>query len=138
MFNEQTCTRFTWLFVWSSPCPKYLWKPYSAIFLKSPKSKDIKTDISNCQKHKYTNTNINTQIKTHTYSFVEVPRIPNIWYISKQLLIKGCQKWYSQVSKVIRYDNWSDNLSDNRSDIRSDIRPNIRSDIRSDICSQKF
>ena len=60
-------------FVWSSPCPIYLWKPYTAIFLKSPRSKDIKTDISNCQIHKYTNTNINTQIQTHTYSFVEVP-----------------------------------------------------------------
>ena len=47
---------------------------------------------------KYTN----TQIQIHKYSFVEVPGIPNICYISKQLLIQGCQKWYSQLSKVIR------------------------------------
>ena len=67
--------------------------PYNAIFLKSPGSKDIKTDIPNCQIHKYTNT-----------AYDEVPGIPNICYISKQLLIQGCQKWYSQVSKVIWYD----------------------------------
>ena len=35
----------------------------TAIFLKSPRSKDIKTDIPNCQIHKYTNTNTNTQIQ---------------------------------------------------------------------------
>ena len=77
MFNEQTCTRFTWLFVWLSPCPKYLWKPYSAIFLKSLKSKDIKTDIPNCQKHKYTNTNTNTQL-TELKTGIEV----NEWAFS--------------------------------------------------------
>ena len=45
------------------PCPEYLIKPYNAIFLTSPGSKDIKTDIPNCQIHKYTNTNTNTQIQ---------------------------------------------------------------------------
>ena len=48
----------------SSPCPEYLIKPYNAIFLKSPGSKDIKTDIPNCQIHKYTN----THIQIHKYS----------------------------------------------------------------------
>ena len=56
MFNEQTCSRFTRLFVCSSPCPEYLIKPYNTIFFKCPGSKDIKTDIHNCQIHKYTNT----------------------------------------------------------------------------------
>ena len=65
MFYELTCSRFTRLFVVRlSPCPEYLIKPYNAIFLKSPGSKDIKTDIPNCQIHKYTNTN--SQI--HEYS----------------------------------------------------------------------
>ena len=65
MFNEQTCTWFTRLFVWcSSPCPEYLIKPYNAIFLKSPGSKDINTDIPNCQIHKY----INTNSQIHEYS----------------------------------------------------------------------
>ena len=67
---------------------------------------------------KYTN----TQIQIHKYSFVEVPGIPNICYISKQLLIQGCQKWYSQLSKVIR------------SDIRSDIRDLIVPLLTSDFC----
>ena len=58
MFNEQTCSRFTWLFVLSSPCPKYLWKPYTAIFLKSPKPKLIFPTV------KYTN----TQIQIHKCS----------------------------------------------------------------------
>ena len=35
-------------FGWLSPCPKYLWKPYTAIFLKRLRSQDIKTDIPNC------------------------------------------------------------------------------------------
>ena len=68
MFNEQTCTRFTRLFVRlsssSSPCPEYLIKPYNAIFFKCPGSEDIKTDIHNCQIHKYTN----THIQIHKYS----------------------------------------------------------------------
>ena len=49
------------------------------------------------------------------------------------LLIQGCQKWYSQVSKVIRSDNRSYNRSYIRSDIRSDIQSDIQSDIRSKI-----
>ena len=56
---------------------------------------------------KYTNTQI--QIQIHKYSFVEVPGIPNICYISKQLLIQGCQKWYSQVTlwpKVKDFPVW--------------------------------
>ena len=32
--------------------------PVSAIYLKSPRSEDIKTDIPKCQIHKYTNTNV--------------------------------------------------------------------------------
>ena len=61
MFNELTCTRFTRL---SSPCRKYLINPYNAIFLKSPGSKDIKTDISNCEIRKYTNTITQIQLMT--------------------------------------------------------------------------
>ena len=62
MFNELTCSRFTRLS--SSPCQKYLINPYNAIFLKSPGSKDIKTDIPNCQIHKYTYTNTQIQLMT--------------------------------------------------------------------------
>ena len=68
MFNEQTCSRFTHLFVClfgrSSPCPQYITKPYNAIFLKSSGSKDIKTDIPNCQIHEYKSTNTQIQILT--------------------------------------------------------------------------
>ena len=77
MFNEQTCSRFTRLFVClvsrSSPCPEYLIKPYNAIFLKSPGSKDIKTDIPNCQIHKYkfTNTQIQRLKKCQEYKTYE-------------------------------------------------------------------
>ena len=62
MFNEQTCSRFTWLFV-CHHAQNIFEKPYTAIFLKSPRPKDIKTDIPNCQIHKHTNTNTNTQIQ---------------------------------------------------------------------------
>ena len=80
LFDKQTCTRFTWLVgccrhhAWNT-----LWLPYNAIFLKSPRSKDIKTDIPNCQIHKYTNTqiqihkykytNTNIQIQIHKYKY---------------------------------------------------------------------
>ena len=47
MFNEQTCSRFTWLFV-CHHAQNIFEKPYNAIFLKSPRPKDIKTDIPNC------------------------------------------------------------------------------------------
>ena len=50
-------------------------------FLKSPGPKDIKTDIPNCQIHKYTNT-----------AYDEVPEIPNICCIFEQLEVQGCQK----------------------------------------------
>ena len=66
--------------------------------------------IPNCQIHKYTNT-----------AYDEVPEIPNKCYISKQLVVRGCQKWYSQVSQVIR------------SDIRANIWSKIRSDIQAEI-----
>ena len=39
MFHKQTCSRLTWL--------------VGCLSLKSPGSKDIKTDIPNCQIHKY-------------------------------------------------------------------------------------
>ena len=55
--------------------------------------------LSNTQIHKYKYTNTNTQIRIHKHSFVEVPEIPNICYISKQLLIQGCQKWSDPTSK---------------------------------------
>ena len=68
MFNGLTCSWFTRLVGrlvgWLSPCPEYLIKPYNAIFLKSPGSKDIKTDIPNCQIHKHTNTNSQIQLMT--------------------------------------------------------------------------
>ena len=68
LFHEQTCSRFTRLFVrsfgWLSPCQKYLKNPYNAIFLKSQGSKDIKNDILDSQIHKYTNTN--TQMLKYT------------------------------------------------------------------------
>ena len=101
----------------SSPCPEYLIKPYNDIFLKSPGPKDIKTDIPNCQIPKYTN----TQIQIHKYTntaYDEMPEIPNICCIFEQLVVQGCQKWYSQV-------------------IRSEIRFEIRSEIcllSSDFC----
>ena len=79
----------------SLPCPEYLIKPYNDIFLKSPGSKDIKTDIPNCQIPKYTN----TQIQIHKYTntaYDEMPEIPNICCIFEQLVVQGCQKWYSR------------------------------------------
>ena len=48
----------------SSPCPEYLIKPYNAIFFKCPGSEDIKTDMHNCQIHKYTYTNTQIQLMT--------------------------------------------------------------------------
>ena len=98
--HERTCTRFTRLsFVvcCSSPCPKYLINPYNAIFLKSQGSKDIKNDILDCQIHKYTNTN--TQIHKYTNTaYDKMTEIPNICYIFEQLVVQGCQKWYSGLS----------------------------------------
>ena len=67
---------------------------YGAIFLKSLRSKDIKTDITNCQihKYKYTNTALTKCHKCPTY----------ICYVFEQLMVQECQKWYSQVSQEIR------------------------------------
>ena len=59
------------------------------------------SQLSNTQIHKYTNTQIHIYKYTNT-AYDEVPGIPNICYISEQLLVPGCQKWYSQVSQVIR------------------------------------
>ena len=76
MFYELTCSRFTRLVVCRlSPCPKYLIKPYNAIFLKSPGSKDIKTDIPNCQIHKYkfTNTRIQFMMKRQGQNLTTQP-----------------------------------------------------------------
>ena len=89
MFNEQTCSRFTRLFV-----RLFVTTPrisHNNIFLNSPGSKDIKTDIPNCQIPKYTN----TQIQIHKYTntaYDEVPEIPNICCIFEQLVVQGCQK----------------------------------------------
>ena len=55
-------------------------------FSESSWSRDIKTDISKCLMHKYTNTN--TQI--HKYSiYDEVPERPNMWYIFQKRIVQG-------------------------------------------------
>ena len=127
MFNEQTCSRFTWLFVVVRHHAQNIFE--NLILLYFWKAQGPRTSKLIFPTVKYTNTQI--QIQIHKYSFVEVPRIPNICYISKQLLIQGCQKWYSQVSKGIRYENWSDN----RSDIRSVIRSRTAQQVTADFCS---
>ena len=56
------------------------------------------SQLSNTQIHKYKFTN--TQIQIHKYTntvYDEVPEIPNICCIFEQLVVQGCQKWYSQV-----------------------------------------
>ena len=53
LFHSLTCSRFTRLFVRSSPCQKYLIHSYNP---RVQGFKDIKNDILDCQRHKYTNT----------------------------------------------------------------------------------
>ena len=106
MFNEHTCSRFTWLlFVVVVTMPKLSLKTLKCYIFERPKVRGHQNWYSQPS---------NTQIQIHKYRFVEVP---NICYISQHLLIQGCQKWYSQVSRVIR------------SYVRSDVRSDIRSDI---------
>ena len=49
-------SRFTWLFVSLVVC-RHAQNTFNTIFLKSPGPKDIRTDIPNCQIHKYKFTN---------------------------------------------------------------------------------
>ena len=62
------------------PCPKYLIKPYNAIFLKSPGSKDMKTDIPNCQIHKYKFTNTQIQLMTKCQKYPTYAIYLNSWW----------------------------------------------------------
>ena len=79
LFHEQTCSRFTRLFVRrSSPCPKYLINPFNAIFLKSQGSKDIKHHILDCQIHKYTNAN--AQIYKYKFTKTQIYKYTNTAY----------------------------------------------------------
>ena len=80
-------------------CLKYLIIPYNIIFLKSQGSKDIKNDILDCQIHKYTNTNSQIHKYTNT-AYDKMTEIPNICYIFEQLVVQGCQKWYSGLSNT--------------------------------------
>ena len=60
-------------------------------FSESYWSKDIKTDITKCLMHKYTNTN--TQIHKYTNTaYDEVPERPNMWYIFEKRIVQGYQK----------------------------------------------
>ena len=54
-------------------------------FSGSSWSKDIKTDITKCLMHKYTNTN--TQI--HKYSIRWSAKRPNMWYIFEKRIVQG-------------------------------------------------
>ena len=79
------------MFASLSPYPEYLIKPYNAVFLKSPWSKDIKTDIPNCQIHKHTNTNSQIQLMTKCQKYPTYAIFLNSW-------------WFKYVKNDIRSD----------------------------------
>ena len=56
------------------------------IFLKRGLFKNIKTDITKCLMHKYTNT-----------AYDEVPERPNMWYIFEKRIVQGYQRLYSHM-----------------------------------------
>ena len=105
LFYEQTCSRFTRLFVRSfvtmPKIPLYdVLDHANHTFSESSRSKDIYTDIPKCLIHKYTNTN--TQI--HKYAntaYDKVPERPNMWYIFEKRVVQGYLRLYSIIDPEI-------------------------------------
>ena len=63
---------------------------------------------------KYTNTNLQIYNKYTNTPYDKVPEIPNICYIFEQLVVQGCQKWYSPECYEIRSKIQSDPRSKSR------------------------
>ena len=106
MFHEQTCSRFTRLFGRSSPCPKSLLNLIMLYFFwKKPGSKDINTDIPNCQIHKYKFT------KTQKHKYILWGSARNI-----QHMLYFYRWWFKDIKNDIpKCPKWSDLRSDPRS-----------------------
>ena len=71
MFRSRTCTRLTRLVGWLlATVPEIFHKLGNAIFLTSPWSKDIKNDILNCRKYKYTGDAIVMYLQIWNYALL--------------------------------------------------------------------